>query len=65
MGNLQVGPIHRDQNGLFEKSLRSAYSFSPVMAITRNTLRKGAWGLGVSEAPSEVQDAEKSAEKCV
>ncbi len=35
------------------------------MAIMRNALRKGAGGLGVPEAPSEVQVAEKSAEKCV
>ena len=33
------------------------------MAI--NALRKGAGGLGVPEDPSEVQVAEKSAEKCV
>ncbi len=35
------------------------------MVITSNTLRKGAGGLGVPEAPSEVQVAEKSPEKCV
>ena len=55
----------RDQNGLLEKSLKSAYDTSRVMAITRNALRKGARGVGVPEAPNEVQVAEKSAEKCV